>query len=82
MEERVRAAKALREACNLYLNMAQSGDAKYAHLSEEDLSKVIETCANTDQWLSDRTARQAEKAKNEKPIVTSEEMTKKKDDVI
>lgn len=40
-EDRPRAAAGLRESLNLYLSQAQSGDAKYEHISEADLTKVV-----------------------------------------
>ncbi|EIW72554.1 hypothetical protein TREMEDRAFT_36779 [Tremella mesenterica DSM 1558] len=81
-DERPKAAAALREALNLYLTQAQSGDEKYSHITEADKGKVIEKCATTQQWLDDQLARQAEKPKNVNPIVTSSEMLKRKDDVV
>ncbi|ORY34260.1 heat shock protein 70 family [Naematelia encephala] len=81
-EERPKAASALRESLNMYLSMAQSGDEKYSHISEEDKMKVIEKCATTQQWLDDYLARQAEKPKNVNPVITSAEMNKRREDVI
>lgn len=40
-EERPKAAAALRESLNTYLSQAQSGDEKYSHISEADLTKVV-----------------------------------------
>ena len=40
-EDRPKAAAALRETLNLYLSQAQSGDEKYSHISEADLTKVV-----------------------------------------
>lgn len=40
-DERPKAASALREALNMYLSMAQSGDDKYSHIDEADKNKVV-----------------------------------------
>jgi heat shock protein 4 len=42
-EDRPKAAAALRESLNLYLNQAQSGDEKYSHIDEADKTKVVST---------------------------------------
>ncbi|KAK1925442.1 putative heat shock protein [Papiliotrema laurentii] len=81
-EDRPKAAAALRESLNLYLNQAQSGDEKYSHIDEADKTKVIEKCATTQQWLDDQLARQAEKPKNVNPVITSAEMNKRREDVV
>lgn len=67
---------------NLYLSQAQSGDEKFSHIDEADKNKVIEKCATTQQWLDDQLARQAEKPKNVKPVITSDEMNKRREDVV
>jgi heat shock protein 4 len=80
-EERPRALKAIRESVVDFMTKATSGDEKYSHLSEEDLQKVIEKCANTQKWLDDMGARQAEKRKDEKPAFTSTEVNKRREEV-
>ncbi|KAI9638177.1 putative heat shock protein [Dioszegia hungarica] len=80
-EDRPKAASELREVLNTYLTAAQSGDEKYSHLPEEDINKVIEKCATTQQWLDDGLYRQGEKAKNVKPVIISSEILKRKEDV-
>lgn len=40
-EQRPKAAASLRESLSLFLSQAQSGDAKYEHIPEEDLNKVV-----------------------------------------
>lgn len=40
-EDRPKAASEIREVLNTYLSQAQSGNEKYSHLSEEDLTKVV-----------------------------------------
>lgn len=81
-EARPKAASALRDTINTYLEQAQSGEEKYSHISDEDKQKVIEKCANTAKWLDDMLARQAEMPKNENPKVTAAEMAKKRDEVL
>jgi heat shock 70kDa protein 4 len=43
---------------------------------------VIERAATTQKWLDDQIARQAERAKNVDPVLTSAEILKKRDDLI
>lgn len=80
-EARPRAAAALREVVNHFLDQAQNGAEQFAHIEEAEKQKVIEKCATTQHWLEDQLARQAEKAKNVNPIVTSADIDKRKDDV-
>jgi heat shock protein 4 len=42
----------------------------------------IEKCANTQHWLDNQLARQAEKPKNINPVITSAEMNKRREDVV
>lgn len=81
-DARPKAASALRDTINTFLEQAQSGDEKYSHISDEDKQKVIEKCANTAKWLDDMLAKQAELPKNVDPKVTAAEMAKKRDDVL
>lgn len=80
-EERPRALKVIRETVVDFMTKATSGDEKYSHLSEADLQSVIEKCANTQKWLDDQGAKQAEKRKDEKPAFTSTEINKRCEDV-
>ncbi|EPQ29913.1 uncharacterized protein PFL1_02586 [Pseudozyma flocculosa PF-1] len=81
-EERPKAASQLREALNRYMEMVQSGDEKYAHISDDDKQKVVEKCATIAKWLDDGLYKQSELPKNADPKITSAEMLKKKDEVI
>lgn len=80
-EARPRAAAALRETINTFMDQAQSTAEQYAHIEEAERQKVIEKCATTQHWLEDQLARQSEKPKNVNPIVTSTDIEKRKDDV-
>jgi heat shock protein 4 len=40
-EARPKAAAALRESLNMYLELAQGGDEKYSHIDEADKTKVV-----------------------------------------
>ena len=62
------------------MDKAQSGDEKYSHIAEKDINTVVETIANCENWLSNNIARQAERANDLKPIVTSAEILKRKDE--
>ncbi|PWN30375.1 putative heat shock protein Hsp88 [Jaminaea rosea] len=81
-ELRPKAASALRETLNSFLEQAQGGDEKYSHISDEEKQKVIEKCANTAHWLDGKLAKQAEMPKNEDPKVTAAEMSKQRDEVL
>ncbi|RSH80587.1 adenyl-nucleotide exchange factor sse1 [Apiotrichum porosum] len=80
-EERPRAAAALREVCAEFLSKAENGEEQYSHISDEDKQKVIEKAATTKDWLEGQLFRQSEKPKNINPVITSEEINKRKDDV-
>lgn len=81
-QDRPKAASALREAINKYMEMAQSGDDAYSHISQEDKQKVIEKCATVAKWLDDGLYKQSELPKNADPKILSSDMLKKKDEVI
>ncbi|KAJ8457005.1 hypothetical protein ONZ45_g18491 [Pleurotus djamor] len=81
-EDRPKAISQLRETLNLYMSQATSGDDKYSHIDEKDKQSVIEKVATVQKWLDDNVARQAEKPKNADPTLTTEEISKKRDDVI
>ncbi|SCV73593.1 BQ2448_7519 [Microbotryum intermedium] len=80
-EERPRATAALREIITGFLEKAQSGDEKYSHIAEKDLSTVIETCANAEAWLGNKLYSQQEKPLDVKPVITSAEIRKKGEEV-
>lgn len=62
------------------MDKAQSGDEKYAHIGEKDLESVIGTIATAEDWISNNIAKQAERPNDLKPVVTSAEILKKKDE--
>jgi heat shock protein 4 len=55
-EERPKAAAQLREEINTYLTMAQSGDEKYSHISDEDKNKVVSTSEQRWTMVADPSA--------------------------
>ncbi|BGO94211.1 hypothetical protein NBRC10512_006845 [Rhodotorula toruloides] len=71
-DDRPRAAAQLRELLNEYQAKVDSGDL--SHLPEDKLQKVVETVANTQAWVSNKLASQAEKMPYEKLSITSAEM--------
>ncbi|CAO1619545.1 unnamed protein product [Parajaminaea phylloscopi] len=81
-DARPKAAAALRDTINTFLEQAQSGDEKFSHIGDDDKQKVIEKCANTAKWLDDMLAKQAELPKNVNPKVTAADMAKKRDEVL
>ena len=81
-EERPRAMSQLRESINTFLAQATSGEERWAHLEDKDKESVVERAATIQKWLDDQIARQAERPKNVDPVLTSEEINKKKDELI
>ncbi|GLB45075.1 putative heat shock protein 70 family protein [Lyophyllum shimeji] len=81
-EERPRAIAQLRETLNNYMSQATSGEEKYAHIEEKDKQAVVEKVATVQKWLEDQIVRQSERPKNVEPVLTSAEISKKRDEVI
>ncbi|TFK53745.1 heat shock protein 70 [Heliocybe sulcata] len=81
-EERGRNVSALRETINTYMSYATSGDEKYAHIDEKDKQSIVEKCATIQKWLDDQIARQSERPKNVDPVLKSEEIAKKREEII
>ncbi|PWN23773.1 putative heat shock protein Hsp88 [Microstroma glucosiphilum] len=81
-DARPKAASALRETINKFLEQAQGGDEKYSHISDADKQKVIEKCATVAKWLDDILYKQGELPKNVNPKVTAADMAKQRDDVL
>ncbi|KAK0475529.1 heat shock protein 70 family [Armillaria novae-zelandiae] len=81
-EERVRAVTQLRETLNSYMSQATSADDKFSHIDEKDKQAVVEKVATVQKWLDDQVIRQTERPKNVDPVLTSAEISKKRDEVI
>ncbi|MBW0476557.1 hypothetical protein O181_016272 [Austropuccinia psidii MF-1] len=81
-EDRPRAERLFRESISDYMQRAQSGDPKYAHLSEKDLQTAIEKCAAAEKWIGDVSAKQAERTKTQDPAMTSAEILKRRDELM
>ncbi|KAK0194877.1 heat shock protein 70 family [Armillaria mellea] len=81
-EERVRAITQLRETLNSYMSQATSADDKFSHIEEKDKQAVVEKVATVQKWLEDQIIRQTERPKNVDPVLTSAEISKKRDEVI
>lgn len=81
-DERPRAAAQLREVVNKYMSVFENEPDKYSHLTDDEKMKVVESAANANKWLDDYMYKQSELPKNAEPKLTSEEILKKKDDVI
>ncbi|KAL4078244.1 heat shock protein 70 family [Scleroderma yunnanense] len=81
-EERPRDISQLRQTINEYLAQATSQEEKYAHIVDKDKQAVIEKCVTIQKWLDDQVARQAERPKNEDPVLKSAEIVKKREELI
>jgi len=80
-EARPRALSELREVINTFHAQAISGEDRFAHIEEKDKMAVIEKVATTQKWLDDLVAKQAERPKNVNPVITVDEIRRKRDEV-
>jgi heat shock protein 4 len=81
-EERARAVAQLRETLNDYATKASSTDERFAHIDDKDKQSVLEKCATVHKWLDDLVARQAERPRDEDPVLKTVDVAKKRDEVI
>lgn len=81
-DERSRAMAHLRETLEQYVQHATSSEERYAHIDEKDKQTIVEKAATIQKWLGDMVAKQAERPKDIDPIVTTEEIGKKRDELI
>lgn len=81
-EVRARVVSKLRETINTYMSHAVGGDEKYDHIDTKEKESVIEKAANIQKWLDDNVARQAERPQNVDPVLTEEEVEKKRQELI
>jgi heat shock protein 4 len=81
-QELPRTAALLRDAINQYMSQATSGEERYSHIEPEKLQSVVEKTATTQKWLEDQLARQAEKPKTQPPVVTTEEIKKRREELV
>ncbi len=80
--ERSQAARTLRETIDNYEKQATSDEERFSHIDPKDKQSIVEKCATVKQWLDDQLARQAERQKNVDPVLTSAEMSKKRDEIV
>ena len=81
-QELPRTAALLRDAINQYMSQATSGEERYAHIEPEKLQSIVEKTATIQKWLDDQLARQAEKPKTQPPVVTTEDIKKKREELV
>jgi heat shock protein 4 len=81
-QELPRTAALLRDAINQYMSQATSGEERYSHIEPEKLQSVVEKAATIQKWLEDQLARQAEKPKTQPPVVTTEEIKKRREELV
>lgn len=81
-QELPRTTALLRDAINQYMSQATSGEERYSHIEPEKLQSVVEKAATIQKWLEDQLARQAEKPKSQPPVVTTEEIKKKREELV
>jgi len=76
-EKRPKSSESLKRICQEYLNAAQGGDSKYAHLTEEDLTKVVNECNQALAWLEEKEKLQASCAPFDDPVLTAGDIDKR-----
>lgn len=64
------------------MSQATSGEEKYSHIDEKDKQAVVEKVAVVQKWLEDLVFKQGEMEKWKDPVLKSEEIGKKRDEVI
>eukprot|EP00793_Prasinoderma_coloniale_P006789 PRCOL_00001620-RA len=78
-ERRPKAAAGLVAAVALFEGVAVGGEARYAHLEQEEKDTMVKECAAAKAWLEDKTAQQAGMAKTAVPVLFSHEISKKEE---
>jgi heat shock 70kDa protein 4 len=76
-ESRPAAVAGLRDLCKSYLDAAKGGDARFVHLSEEELGKVASESEAALSWLHEKEAAQAAQAMHDDPVLLVEDIKKK-----
>jgi heat shock protein 4 len=69
--ERSIAASELTSALEEYKRMANSGDEKYSHWTQEEKEKLRSTCIETESWLFEALTKQGELSLTDTPSLTS-----------
>lgn len=64
------------------MSQATSGEEKYSHIDEKDKQAVVEKVAVVQKWLEDLVFKQGEMDKWRDPVLKSEDIGKKRDEVI
>lgn len=78
-QSRSTAAEGLTTVAKQFKAMARSGDAKYAHITQEELKKVADECDDALIWLTDKMGIQDSTPKTEAPVLLCSDITKKRD---
>jgi heat shock protein 4 len=81
-EERPKVMSQLRETINTYLSQATSEEERYAHIAAKEKESIVEKCATVQKWLDDTSARQAERPKNQDPVLLCDDMKKKREEIV
>lgn len=80
-EARPKACHTLRSTCQAFLQTAQSGDDAYSHISEEELSKVINECNSALSWLEEKEKLQASCAPHDDPTFLASDIDRRTETV-
>lgn len=76
-DARPAAAAALRRMCNEYIGTARGGDARYAHLTQEELDKVVNESEAALAWLDEKEGLQKAAPAYEDPVLVTSDIEKK-----
>lgn len=80
-EGRPAAAASLKQRCQIYLDLARGGDAKFAHLAAEDLAHVTREAEAALAWLAEKERLQAASSAHEDPVLVVSDIEKKAETV-
>lgn len=81
-EARPHAERALRDTMQRLTQEAMSSDEKYSHILPHEKQDIVERCERAGRWMDEQNAKQAKVAKNEAPVLTSNDIKKEEEAVI
>lgn len=80
-EGRAAAVLVLRDACQRYLDAARGGDARFSHLSQEDLNTITKEADAALAWLNEKESIQGSMPAYEDPVLLVGDVGKKMETV-
>ncbi|EGD83551.1 HS24/P52 protein [Salpingoeca rosetta] len=83
-ETRPRAEEKLRETIvhfRKFVDEHAAGEEKYAHIAAEQVKKVADAVAETEEWLNTKSAEQAKLPKSTPPVLTTKDLDAKRSEL-